>query len=71
MHPNTLRSINPNFAPKILHSIPEASHALSLSRSKVYELIQSGALKTVKIGQRRLVPAESITALVNSLAEAA
>ena len=57
--------------PKILHSIREASHALSLSRSKLYELIHTGTLKTVKIGQRRLVPATSLSAYVNSLSEAA
>jgi excisionase family DNA binding protein len=57
--------------PKVLHSIRDAAFALSLSRSKLYDVMQSGALKTVKIGGRRLVPAESIVAFVNSLAEAA
>jgi hypothetical protein len=57
--------------PKILHSIRDAAFALSLSRSKLYDLMQSGALKTVKIDGRRLIPAESIAAFVNSLAEAA
>lgn len=57
--------------PKILLNVSDAAGALSLSRSKFYELMQSGALKTVKIGQRRLVPAESLAAYANALVEAA
>ena len=53
--------------PKILFNVPDAAAALSLSRSKFYELMQSGAFKTVKIGQRRLVPAESLAAYASGL----
>jgi excisionase family DNA binding protein len=41
---------------KILLRIPEAMEALSLSRSEIYRLIQSGRLRTVKQGRTRLVP---------------
>jgi excisionase family DNA binding protein len=37
---------------------------LSLSRSKVYELISSGRLRTVREGRTRLVPASAITEYV-------
>lgn len=40
---------------KLLYRIPEACHFLGLSRSKVYVLIASGQLPSVKIdGSRRL-----------------
>jgi excisionase family DNA binding protein len=65
-----LQSLN-QIPSKILFNVPDAAAALSLSRSKFYELMQSGALKTVKIGQRRLVPAQSLAAYANALVEAA
>jgi excisionase family DNA binding protein len=71
MHSTAFVSENLNSPPKVLHSIKDAAFALSLSRSKLYELMQSGALKTVKVDGRRLVPAASIAAFVNSLVEAA
>jgi excisionase family DNA binding protein len=43
-----------------LYSIPDTCVALALGRSKVYELIASGELVSVKVGRRRLVPASSI-----------
>jgi excisionase family DNA binding protein len=46
----------------LLCSIPEAAKALSLGRSKLYELINAGALQTVTIGRRRLVVTESLQA---------
>lgn len=45
-------------------SITDAGKALSLSRSKIYELLQSGDLTFVKIGRRSLVTVESIHALI-------
>jgi excisionase family DNA binding protein len=40
-----------NDVPKLLCTVMRASFALSLSRSKIYELINSGALPTVHIGR--------------------
>ena len=45
-------------------SIEEAAEALSLGRTKIYELIRQGHLKTTKIGRRRLVLVSSILELV-------
>lgn len=50
----------------LLLSIPEAAKALSLGRSKLYELIGQGRLQTVTIGRRRLVRAESVRALAGA-----
>lgn len=47
----------------VLLSIPDAAKALSLGRSKIYDLIGEGRLKTVSIGRRRLVRVDSVKAL--------
>lgn len=54
---------------QILCSIREAGEALSVSRSKIYELMDHGEIESVKIGQRRLILAESISHYVTSLTE--
>ncbi|WP_406310178.1 helix-turn-helix domain-containing protein [Streptomyces sp. NBC_00623] len=53
-------------------TVPEVMEALSLSRFKVYDLIRSRELKSIKIGRCRRVPAESLRAFIeNQLEEAA
>lgn len=47
-------------------SVADAAKSLSLSRSKIYELIHSGDLSIVKIGRRTLVSVASIHSLVSS-----
>jgi excisionase family DNA binding protein len=49
----------------ILLSIEKAAEALSIGRSKTYELITQGRLLTVSIGRRRLVRADSVRAIAN------
>ena len=46
-------------------SIVDAGKALGVGRSTIYELINSGDLKTIKIGRRNLVTIESIRSLVD------
>lgn len=45
-------------------TIDGAEKALSIGKTKLYELIAEGRLKTVKIGRRTLVTTDSIRALV-------
>ena len=40
--------------------------ALNIGKTKIYELISEGRLKTVKIGRRTLVTTDSIRALVDA-----
>ena len=47
----------------VLLSIQKAGEALSIGRSKTYDLINGGQLVTVTIGRRRLVRVDSIEAL--------
>jgi len=48
---------------RLLLSIIEAAEALRISRSKTYELMNEGKLRTVTIGRRRLVSVDSVQAL--------
>lgn len=55
---------------KLLYRIPEVASHLSLSRSKVYELLKSGELPSVHIDRSRLVRKSDLEAYVDSLAVA-
>lgn len=48
--------------------IIDTARALGVGRTKIYELINEGKLKTVKIGRRTLVKTASIRALVDEAA---
>lgn len=52
---------------RLLYRVTEAAEVLSLSRAKVYELINSGALRSVRIGGARRITAEDLAAFVASL----
>ena len=52
---------------RLLLRIPEAASQLNISRSKVYELLASGALTSVTIDRTRLVRAEDLRAFVDGL----
>jgi len=45
-------------------SVAHVTEFLSVGRTKVYELINSGELKTVKVGRRTLVLADSVYAIL-------
>lgn len=45
---------------RLLYSIPEAADQLSVSARVLERLIADGDVSTVKIGRRRLVPAEAL-----------
>lgn len=49
---------------KLLYSIPDAAEQLSLSARVLERLIADGEVDTIKIGRRRLVPAEALTTYV-------
>lgn len=56
---------------KVLLTPEEAAEALSLGRTKVYELIREGALRSVRIGKCRRVPAAALDEFVDRLSGAA
>jgi len=49
---------------KLAYSIPEAATAISIGRSKLYELIAEGRVETRKIGKRTVIPAASLHRLL-------
>jgi excisionase family DNA binding protein len=55
---------------KLLYRIPKVAEHLGISRSKVYELLKSGELRSVQIDRSRLVRARDFQAYVDSLAAA-
>lgn len=44
----------------LLLRVDEAAEALALSRTKVYELMASGELESVKLGRSRRVPTAAL-----------
>lgn len=51
---------------KLLLTVPEAGRALAISRSKMYDLLNSGNLPSVHIGRSRRVRVSDIEEFVNS-----
>ena len=59
-------SKNQEFSPtKLLLTVTEASHALAISRSKLYELLNSGHLPSVYIGRSRRIRMKDVEDFVN------
>jgi excisionase family DNA binding protein len=51
----------PDVEPQLrLYRIPDAMRLLSISRSTIYEQLQSGRLRSVHQGRSRLIPAAAI-----------
>ena len=55
---------------KPLLDINEAAAALGLGRSKTYELVQKGQLRSIKIGRSRRIPTGAISAFISEQLEA-
>jgi excisionase family DNA binding protein len=52
---------------KLLLTPEEAAHALSVGRSKLYELLATGALRSVRIGASRRITVDAIADYVTGL----
>jgi excisionase family DNA binding protein len=52
---------------KLLLTPEEAANVLGIGRTKVYELMLTNALESVKIGASRRIPAEALGTFVASL----
>lgn len=55
-------------APARLLNVDEARSLLGLGRSAFYSEVLAGRLRTVKVGRRRLVPADAIAEYIASRA---
>jgi len=56
---------------KLLVTPAVAAEKLSISRSKLYELLEMGILRSVKLGTCRRIPVEALVELVDRLSEGA
>jgi excisionase family DNA binding protein len=56
--------------PEVL-TVPEVMEALRISRFKVYDLIRSNELPSIKIGRSRRVPVDSVRAYLRDRLEEA
>jgi excisionase family DNA binding protein len=56
---------------KRAYQIKEAENALGIGKTKIYELLKTGQLRSVKVGGRRLIPADSIEKFLQELIEKA
>jgi excisionase family DNA binding protein len=50
-----------------LHDVPDVMKRLNLGRSKTFELIMTGKLRSVKVGRRRLVSEAALVEFIQSL----
>lgn len=48
--------------PRVLLSVEDAAEQLALSRTRVYNLIKTGEIVSVRIGRLRRVPVEALAA---------
>jgi len=53
--------------PQLLVTVPEAAKALAISRSKLYELLASGAIASVRIDGSRRIPLTALEEYVSRL----
>jgi excisionase family DNA binding protein len=54
---------------KVLLTPEEAAQALNISRTKLFELLQVQALRSVKIGKSRRIPTDAVREFVACLAD--
>ena len=52
---------------KMVYTLADVAAALGVGRTKVYELVRSGALPSVRIGGSRRVRGEDLATYVDSL----
>jgi excisionase family DNA binding protein len=52
---------------KLLYTTAEACELLNVGKTKLFELIRSGELGTVRIGSARLVPSDDLAGFVERL----
>lgn len=61
-----------NASVALAHKIPEACRRIGCGRTMIYELLASGDIKAIKIGNRTLIPESELQRLVQTrLSEAA
>ncbi|TDE26421.1 DNA-binding protein [Nonomuraea mesophila] len=52
---------------RLLLTVPEAAEALSISRSKLYQLLATGAVASIRIDGSRRIPVSALTDYITHL----
>jgi len=52
---------------RLLYGVPEAAARLSLGDRTVWKYVQSGRIRSLRIGGRRLIPAAALEEFVTAL----
>lgn len=58
----------PSEIARVLLTVEEAARRLSIGRTTMYALLKDGQINSVRIGRRRRIPAEALTAYTDRLA---
>ena len=56
-------------APKLLLTAVEAAEQLAVSRTKIYELMAAGTLRSIHIGRLRRVPVDALREFIDRSVE--
>ena len=62
-----MTSREPTTAPRILLSVEEAADQLSVSRTRLYALIKTGDIASVRVGRLRRIPADALLEFIAGL----
>ena len=62
-----MRELAASNPPRLLLTVPEAARVLAISRSKLYELLASGAVRALRIGGSRRIPVSALNDCVSGL----
>ena len=54
---------------RALYTVEQAAYMASLGRTRMYDLIASGAIESVKIGRARRIPAAALDDYISRLVE--
>lgn len=66
----TRKTPNPTPVKRAAYSVTEAAAALGIGRTYVFQLIKEGALDSLKVGRRRLVPVTEVHAFLARMRKA-
>jgi excisionase family DNA binding protein len=58
---------NQSHGEPLVYTIPEAATALRISRTKLYELLDSGEIESIHIGRGRKIPADALRIYIDRL----
>ncbi len=62
-----MTTTNRTDAPRVLLSVEDAAERLALSRTRLYGLIKTGEIVSVRVGRLRRVPVEALAAFTARL----